>query len=79
MISNLENLDECFAKVVGHNIRRLRENARLSRHDLARILSISYQQLYKYERGQNRISAVNLVYLKFHLDADYNEFFKDLF
>lgn len=79
MISNLENSDADISKIIGGNITELREAARLSRRDLARMMGVSYQQLYKYERGQNRISGVNMVYLKFYLNADYNEFFKGLF
>lgn len=79
MISNLANSDTHISKTIGNNIRVLRETSRLSRRQLSLMMGISYQQLYKYELGYNRISAVNLVYLKFYLNADYNDFFKGLF
>lgn len=79
MISNLENSETVLSEVIGDNIKKLRLASRLSRQDLAHQMGISYQQLYKYEQGQNRISAVNIVYLKYLLNADYHEFFEGLF
>ncbi len=79
MISNLENADAYINKAIGENIAALRARAGVSRRELAHLMGISYQQLYKYERGQNKISAEYIVRLKFHLDADYNEFFAELF
>ena len=80
MISKIENIDEMIAKAIGSNIQSMRQAASLSRAQLAGMMGITYQQLYKYERGQNNISAQNLVYLKFYLGlTDYNLFYKGLF
>lgn len=80
MISKKENTGVVVAKIIGGNIERLRINARLSRRDLAGLIGVTYQQLYKYETGQNIVSSEMIVYLKFCLSADsYNEFFRDLF
>jgi transcriptional regulator with XRE-family HTH domain len=43
--------------VVGANVRRLRTDAGVTLSELAEALSISHQQLQKYETGANRISA----------------------
>jgi len=43
--------------VVGANIRRLRNEQRLTLQDLASQLGMSHQQLQKYETGSNRVSA----------------------
>jgi transcriptional regulator with XRE-family HTH domain len=43
--------------VVGANVRRLRADAALTLSELAEALSISHQQLQKYETGANRVSA----------------------
>ena len=45
---------------IGACIRRERELRGLSRRQLAKSLKISFQQLQKYEDGQNRISAARL-------------------
>ena len=46
---------------VGLALRRLRTQRRLSQTALADALGISFQQIQKYERGTNRISASTLV------------------
>lgn len=46
---------------VGARMRAHREAAGLSQHELSRLIDISFQQIQKYERGQNRISASRLL------------------
>lgn len=46
---------------VGARVRAYREAAGLSQHDLSRLIDLSFQQIQKYERGQNRISVSRLV------------------
>jgi transcriptional regulator with XRE-family HTH domain len=46
---------------VGQHIRLLRYKQQITQQDLAAKLSISFQQLQKYEKGQNRVSASRLV------------------
>lgn len=45
---------------VGRRVRELRKALRLSQQDLARHLDLTFQQVQKYERGLNRISASKL-------------------
>lgn len=42
---------------VGHRIRSRRKEIGMSQTDLAKHLSLTFQQVQKYERGFNRISA----------------------
>lgn len=46
---------------VGARIRIQRAYSRMSQTDLANALGITFQQVQKYERGANRISASKLV------------------
>jgi len=46
---------------VGQHIRLLRYKLGMTQQDLASKLSISFQQVQKYEKGQNRVSASRLV------------------
>ena len=46
---------------VGQKIRQRRKTMGLSQAALAEAINISYQQLQKYERGVNRVSAPMLV------------------
>ncbi|MHC1697737.1 MAG: helix-turn-helix domain-containing protein [Geobacteraceae bacterium] len=42
-----------IATIVGNNIKRLREQKKWSQHDLASKTGGSFQQISKYERGEN--------------------------
>ncbi len=46
---------------VGARLRLRRQEARMSQQALAEALGVSFQQVQKYERGVNRISASMLV------------------
>lgn len=48
-------------KIVGTNVRKERVRQGISQTDLGSALGISFQQVQKYERGLNRISASRLV------------------
>ena len=45
---------------VGRNLRALRKSRGMSQEALARSLGLTFQQVQKYERGANRISASKL-------------------
>lgn len=48
-------------RYVGERLRASRLQAGLSQTDLGRAMNLSFQQVQKYERGVNRISASMLV------------------
>ena len=79
MISNLESQRKKIRQVIGRNITSLRAKNGLSRQALSKVMGVTYQQIYKYETGLNNISADQIVFLKFLLNANYDEFFKDLY
>jgi transcriptional regulator with XRE-family HTH domain len=47
-------------KYIGNRIKEQRENLGLTQGELAEKTDVSYQQIHKYERGTNRISAGRL-------------------
>ena len=49
--------------IVGKNVREKRVLSGLSQEELGEAVGITFQQIQKYERGQNRISASRLVEL----------------
>ena len=65
-------------EIIGGNLRRIRRAAGLSQMDLAVHLGISYQQIQKYEAGQNRISAASLWQISGILDVPHQHFFDGL-
>ena len=54
---------------VGRRLRSLRLSKGLSQSDLAIAGGIKFQQIQKYERGENRISASMLCHLAARLDV----------
>ena len=63
---------------VGARLREKRILMGLSQTQLAEDLGITFQQVQKYERGTNRISASRLVDLSSVLDTDIMYFFNEM-
>ncbi|NBB69503.1 MAG: helix-turn-helix domain-containing protein [Alphaproteobacteria bacterium] len=63
---------------IGERIRRRRVELGLTQEQLACRLGLSYQQIQKYERGTNSISASRLYALARRLDVAPGYFFADL-
>ncbi len=64
--------------IVGGNIRRLRIGARISQEELGRRLGVTFQQVQKYERGTNRVSAGRLFNIAEALNAPLESLFAGL-
>ena len=63
---------------VGEQIRKRRLKLYLSQQDLGDAVDLTFQQIQKYERGKNRVSASMLYKLSKALRADINYFFMGL-
>jgi len=55
---------------VGANIRRRRRDLRISQDSLATAVNLTFQQIQKYERGANRVSASMLFEISRALKCD---------
>ncbi|MFC5757794.1 helix-turn-helix domain-containing protein [Rhizobium sp. GCM10022189] len=62
--------------VVGGNLTRIRKTKGLSQSAIAEALGVSFQQVQKYEKGSNRISASVLYDLSQALGVSMEDFFK---
>jgi transcriptional regulator with XRE-family HTH domain len=62
--------------VVGHNIRILRLERRMSQGDLAERIGVTFQQVQKYEKGANRVSAGRLARIADALDVPVAFFYR---
>ena len=68
-----------FAVAVGRRLRMARKARGLSQGDLAANLGLeSHQQVQKYERGANRISASSLATAAIYLGIPVDYFFADI-
>ncbi|MFO1184507.1 MAG: helix-turn-helix transcriptional regulator [Bauldia sp.] len=63
---------------VGARLRLLRVKAKLSQQAIGKMLGLTFQQIQKYEKGTNRISASKLFELAGILDCSVQDFFAGL-
>ncbi len=61
---------------IGARIRELRVQCGISQYELGKRLSISHQQLQKYEQGINRVTASRLYQIASILQQPINSFFE---
>ena len=63
---------------VGGRVKVRRKELKLTQQDLARALGLTFQQVQKYERGANRISASKLHKISQTLNISISHFFDGL-
>lgn len=63
---------------LGERVRERRLEIGLSQEDLASQLSVTFQQVQKYEKGENRIAASRLFAIAHALDMPVSRFFEGL-
>ena len=68
---------ESIDVVIGKRLRALRNALNISQGKLGEDVGISFQQVQKYERGANRISASRLYTIAKALGVDVNVFYAD--
>lgn len=67
------DIDAC----IGNQIRKRRRELSLSQTDLADKVGVTFQQIQKYEKGQNKIMASRLLKLAEILNTNINYFFEN--
>jgi transcriptional regulator with XRE-family HTH domain len=65
-------------RMVGVNLRAIREYKGYSQIALAQVLGVTFQQLQKYEKGENRLSAERLYEVCRLFQLPYDCFFHGL-
>jgi transcriptional regulator with XRE-family HTH domain len=63
---------------IGERIRSRRIRAGVSQENLGKPLGVSFQQIQKYEKGTNRVSAGRLLKIAEVLECDVTDFFEGL-
>jgi transcriptional regulator with XRE-family HTH domain len=61
--------------VIGQNIRNLRMRGGITQESLGVSLGITFQQIQKYEKGTNRVSAAALIHFQNALGCELKDFF----
>jgi transcriptional regulator with XRE-family HTH domain len=62
----------------GEKLRALRLMTKVSQDDVAKALGLTFQQIQKYEKGVNRMSAAIMVRIAAVLEVDVQYFFDEL-
>jgi len=60
---------------VGQRIRELRKERRITQTELAKAIGLTFQQVQKYEKARNRISASKLMQIANIFDVDVADLF----
>lgn len=63
---------------IGERIRSRRLEIGMSQERLAHLIGVTFQQVQKYEKGVNRISASRLFEVSLALDLPVSHFFENL-
>ncbi|MCH9753338.1 MAG: helix-turn-helix domain-containing protein [Alphaproteobacteria bacterium] len=63
---------------IGQNLKLKRIQSGISLQELGKVLNVSFQQIQKYERGQNKISSSSLFLLADSLKCEIDYFFKGI-
>ena len=66
-------------KIVGLNIRNLRIKHRWTQTQLAIKLGLSFQQIGKYEKGQNGLSAIRLLQISKEFEVPYHTILDNIY
>lgn len=66
-----------FDVAIGSCLRQKRLERKISQEELGRAIDVTFQQIQKYEAGQNRISASKLYMVACVLDVDIQDFFSE--
>ena len=69
----IEKIDITLAK----NIKTIRKLKSISQGKLSEILGVSYQQIQKYETGQNRIPSAKVKMIADYFNIDINSLFTE--
>lgn len=63
--------------ILGQNIKMIRKEKHMSQKKLSEFLGVSYQQLQKYETGQNRIPSSKIKMIADYFNLDINSLFTE--
>ena len=67
-----------FTKIVGLQLKKIRLMRGYTQTKVAKAINITFQQIQKYERGQNECKAINLKKLSEYFDVSFDYFIKPI-
>jgi transcriptional regulator with XRE-family HTH domain len=70
-------MEENFNKHLGNKLKLRRLALGLTQTKVARAISVTFQQIQKYEKGTNGVSSIRLLQLSNYLKVPIDYFFED--
>ena len=70
-------MDDNFNKHLGNKLKLRRLALGLTQTKIANAISVTFQQIQKYEKGTNGVSSIRLLQLSNYLKVPINYFFED--
>ena len=70
-------MEENFNKHLGNKLKLRRLALGLTQTKVAKAISVTFQQIQKYEKGTNGVSSIRLLQLSNYLRVPINYFFED--
>ena len=70
-------MEENFNKHLGSKLKLRRLALGLTQTKVAKAISVTFQQIQKYEKGTNGVSSIRLLQLSNYLKVPINYFFED--
>lgn len=64
-------------ETLASNLRKIRRSRGMIQADLAKAIGVSFQQIGKYERGTNIMSAVRILQVAIILGVSINDFYNE--
>jgi transcriptional regulator with XRE-family HTH domain len=67
-----------FTKIVGLQLKKIRLMRGYTQTRVAKAINITFQQIQKYERGNNEVKSINLKKLSEYFDVSFDYFIKPI-
>ena len=67
-----------FTKIVGLQLKKIRLMRGYTQTKVAKAINITFQQVQKYERGNNEVKSINLKKLSEYFDVSFDYFIKPI-
>ena len=73
-----EHNEKIFTKIVGLQLKKIRLAKGLTQTKVSKKINVTFQQIQKYERGQNELRLINIKKLAEVFDVEESYFYKPI-
>ena len=73
-----EHNDKIVTKIIGLQLRKIRLVNKMTQTRVAKAIRVTFQQIQKYEKGQNLCNPINLLALSEYFNVTFDYFIKPI-